>query len=57
MKKRITYNDITIERYHWGLLLSCITNDGEYIKMKYLGYNKTFAKKHFYHGVNGGAIK
>lgn len=56
MKKRISYNDITIEHYSWGLLLSCITDDMEYIKCKYVGYSKSEAVKAFYRSVNGGDL-
>ena len=43
---KIKNNPITIERLHWGLLLSTDIH-GEYFKMKFSGYNKKDALRLF----------
>lgn len=51
MANRITYNDIYSEWFHWGLLCTAWVN-GEWVKMKYVGYTEIQARKAFHKFVN-----
>ena len=51
-KNKITRADVTAVVYPSLILCTCITDDGEYLKMKYCGYTKAQAVKMFVQYVN-----
>lgn len=53
MKKKISYNDISVENTRCGFLLLTAIVDGYLVSRRYMDYTRKEAKRLFYCEVNG----
>jgi hypothetical protein len=44
----MTHDEITHERFHWGILCYGTTDDGQYEQRKYVGYTVREARQLFH---------